>query len=74
MARHLPRRAADAVNRLANAGHEGRIVVQRLREMKGDERSDAQSEHYEDLVNAGGSTLPRSCSRPCKTLRPIAPC
>jgi chaperonin GroEL len=36
-----------------NAGHEGSIVVQRVKEMKGDEGFNAQSEHYEDLVNAG---------------------
>jgi chaperonin GroEL len=37
----------------ANAGHEGSIVVQRVKEMKGDEGFNAQSERYEDLVNAG---------------------
>src|SRR4030095_12940944 len=37
----------------ANAGHEGSIVVQRVKEMKGDEGFNAQSEQYEDLVNAG---------------------
>jgi chaperonin GroEL len=37
----------------ANAGHEGSIVVQRVKEMKGDEGFNAQSEHYEDLVNVG---------------------
>ena len=36
-----------------NAGHEGAIVVQRVKEMKGDEGFNAQSEQYEDLVNAG---------------------
>jgi chaperonin GroEL len=36
-----------------NAGHEGSIVVQRVKEMKGDEGFNAQSEQYEDLVNAG---------------------
>ena len=36
-----------------NAGHEGSIVVQRVKEMKGDEGFNAQSEQYEDLVKAG---------------------
>jgi chaperonin GroEL len=36
-----------------NAGHEGSIVVERVKEMKGDEGFNAQSEQYEDLVNAG---------------------
>ena len=37
----------------ANAGHEGSIVVQRVKEMKGDEGFNAQTEQYEDLVQAG---------------------
>jgi chaperonin GroEL len=37
----------------ANAGHEASIVVQRVKEMKGDEGFNAQSERYEDLVSAG---------------------
>ena len=37
----------------ANAGHEGSIVVQRVKEMKGDEGFNAQTEQYEDLVVAG---------------------
>ncbi len=36
-----------------NAGHEGSIVVQRVKEMKGDEGFNAQTETYEDLVKAG---------------------
>jgi chaperonin GroEL len=36
-----------------NAGHEGAIVVQRVKAMKGDEGFNAQSEQYEDLVKAG---------------------
>ena len=36
-----------------NAGHEGSIVVQRVREMKDDEGFNAQTERYEDLVKAG---------------------
>jgi chaperonin GroEL len=36
-----------------NAGHEGSIVVQRVKEMKDDEGFNAQSERYEDLVKAG---------------------
>src|SRR4249920_2546440 len=36
-----------------NAGHEGPIVVQRVREMKDDEGFNAQTEQYEDLVQAG---------------------
>jgi chaperonin GroEL len=37
----------------SNAGHEGPIVVQRVREMKDDEGFNAQTERYEDLVHAG---------------------
>jgi chaperonin GroEL len=37
----------------ANAGHEGAIVVQRVKEMQGDEGFNAQTERYEDLVKAG---------------------
>ena len=37
----------------ANAGHEGSIVVQRVREMKDEEGFNAQTEHYENLVAAG---------------------
>ncbi|HEU4891237.1 MAG TPA: chaperonin GroEL [Vicinamibacterales bacterium] len=37
----------------ANAGHEGSIVVQRVREMKDEEGFNAQTERYEDLVAAG---------------------
>jgi chaperonin GroEL len=36
-----------------NAGHEGSIVVQRVKEMKDDEGFNAQTEHYENLVQAG---------------------
>jgi chaperonin GroEL len=36
-----------------NAGHEGPIVVQRVRAMKDDEGFNAQTERYEDLVQAG---------------------
>ena len=37
----------------ANAGHEGSIVVQRVREMKEEEGFNAQTEQYENLVQAG---------------------
>jgi chaperonin GroEL len=36
-----------------NAGHEGSIVVQRVRAMKGNEGFNAQTDAYEDLVKAG---------------------
>jgi chaperonin GroEL len=36
-----------------NAGFEGPIVVQRVKEMTGDEGFNAQTEKYEDLVGAG---------------------
>jgi chaperonin GroEL len=36
-----------------NAGHEGAIVVQRAKEMIGDEGFNAQTEQYENLVSAG---------------------
>ncbi len=37
----------------ANAGHEGSIVLQRVKEMNGAEGFNAQTERYEDLVAAG---------------------
>jgi chaperonin GroEL len=37
----------------ANAGHEGSIVVQRVRELKVEEGFNAQTERYENLVTAG---------------------
>jgi chaperonin GroEL len=37
----------------ANAGHEASIVVQRVKEMTGDEGFNALTEQYEDLVAAG---------------------
>src|ERR1051326_127430 len=37
----------------ANAGHEGSIVVQKVREMKSDEGFNALTDTYEDLVKAG---------------------
>jgi chaperonin GroEL len=37
----------------SNAGHEGSIVVQRVKEMMGDEGFNAQTDQYEDLVQAG---------------------
>jgi chaperonin GroEL len=37
----------------ANAGHEGSIVVQRVRDMNDDEGFNAQTERYENLVAAG---------------------
>jgi chaperonin GroEL len=36
-----------------NAGHEGSIVVQRVKEMKDEEGFNAQTEHFENLVQAG---------------------
>src|SRR6187431_516830 len=36
-----------------NAGHEGAIVVQRVKDMQGDEGFNAQTEQYENLVKAG---------------------
>ena len=37
----------------ANAGHEGSIVVQRVKELTGDQGFNAQTEQYENLVEAG---------------------
>jgi chaperonin GroEL len=37
----------------ANAGHEGPIVVQRVKDMTGDEGFNAQTDRYENLVEAG---------------------
>ena len=36
-----------------NAGHEGAIVVERVKEMTGDEGFNAQTDQYENLVQAG---------------------
>jgi hypothetical protein len=36
-----------------NAGHEGSIVVQRLKDMKDEEGFNVQTEQYENLVHAG---------------------
>ena len=36
-----------------NAGHEGAVVVARVRDMKGDEGYNAQMDVYENLVEAG---------------------
>jgi chaperonin GroEL len=36
-----------------NAGHEGAIVVQRVKELNGDEGFNAQTDQYENLVTAG---------------------
>jgi chaperonin GroEL len=36
-----------------NAGHEGAVVVGKVRELKGDEGFNAQTEKYENLVDAG---------------------
>src|SRR5206468_5330512 len=36
-----------------NAGHEGAIVVQRVKDMKDEEGFNAQTEQYENLVQAG---------------------
>ena len=36
-----------------NAGHEGSIVVQKVKAMKDDEGFNAQTEQYENLVQAG---------------------
>ena len=37
----------------ANAGHEGSIVVQRVKTMRCEEGFNAQTEQYENLVEAG---------------------
>ena len=37
----------------ANAGHEGAVVVARVRELEGDEGFNAQTDVYENLVEAG---------------------
>jgi len=52
---HIVARAIEEPLRwiATNAGHEGSIVVQRVKDMKGDEGFNAQTEHYEDLVQAG---------------------
>jgi chaperonin GroEL len=53
-ARILARAIEEPMRWIAtNAGREGSIVVQRVREMQGDEGFNAQTEEYEDLVRAG---------------------
>jgi chaperonin GroEL len=52
---NIIRRAVEEPMRwiATNAGHEGSIVVQRTRAMTGNEGFNAQTERYEDLVQAG---------------------
>ncbi len=52
---NIIRRAVEEPMRwiAANAGHEGSIVVQRVKDMKADEGFNAQTEQYENLVEAG---------------------
>jgi len=52
---NVVRRAVEEPMRwiAANAGHEASIVVQRVKEMNGDEGFNALTERYEDLVAAG---------------------
>jgi chaperonin GroEL len=52
---NIIRRAVEEPMRwiAANAGHEGSIVVQRVKGMQGDEGFNAQTEQYENLVEAG---------------------
>jgi chaperonin GroEL len=52
---NIVRRAIEEPMRwiAANAGHEGSIVVQRVRDMKDDEGFNALTDTYEDLVKAG---------------------
>ncbi|HEY1913389.1 MAG TPA: TCP-1/cpn60 chaperonin family protein, partial [Vicinamibacterales bacterium] len=51
----IVKRAIEAPMRwiATNAGHEGSIVVQRVREMKDEEGFNALTDTYEDLVKAG---------------------
>jgi chaperonin GroEL len=51
----LTRRALEEPTRwiAANAGHEGNIVVAKIKEMKTDEGFNAQTDTYENLVEAG---------------------
>jgi chaperonin GroEL len=52
---NVVRRAVEEPMRwiATNAGHEGSIVVQRTREMNGEEGFNAQTERYENLVHGG---------------------
>jgi chaperonin GroEL len=52
---NVVRRAVEEPMRwiATNAGHEGSIVVQRTREMSGEEGFNAQTERYENLVDGG---------------------
>ena len=51
----IVRRACEAPLRwiATNAGHEGSIAVQRVKAMQGPEGFNAQTERYENLVDAG---------------------
>ena len=46
-------RCVSPVDEDRPAGHEGSIVVQRVKDMNGDEGFNAQTEQYENLVKAG---------------------
>src|SRR5216110_3937614 len=52
---NIIKRAIEAPMRwiATNAGHEGSIVVQRVKDMKDEEGFNAQTEQYENLVQAG---------------------
>ena len=51
---HHPRAVEEPMRWIAtNAGHEGSIVVQRTQEMSDEEGFNAQTERYENLVQAG---------------------
>ena len=50
----VARAIEEPMRRIAiNAGHEGAVVVQRVKDMKDDEGFNAQTEQYENLVAAG---------------------
>ena len=55
-----------------NAGHEGSIVVQKVREMKESEGFNALTDTYEDPSRPASSTPRRSSARRCRTPRRFA--
>ncbi len=50
----IKRALEEPIRQIANnAGFEGSVVVQKVKEMSGNEGFNADTEHYEDLVSAG---------------------
>ena len=69
--RQIIRRAIEEPLRqiAANAGLEGSIVVNKVKEGKDDFGYNAATHQYGDLIAMGSSTRPRWSARPCRTRR-----